>query len=455
MPRPQNEELRRASEKSDSKSKDSLSIVVSILTDRNTHRALQLILVAAIYSQISWLSLTPVYGSVPAGLYRSPAKMLAVTTGFLFRHQLRKILPSNFLKWLPAFAFWIPTIQFFLFKYSSSFGATLGPVVTEWVTAYPLLFFSLYAVGLHWDEVDFSGFGDNIAPLPPVLATFVTFSIVGGAGGRFLLRNIGANFIFSRVGLQIFAAGAYALAIPGALVWPAVPSIAFNMIHNVHNPLQRTTTILNSTLRSHNFSMIARQESITGYISVLENHAAGYRVMRCDHSLLGGEWIVPTKGDTRTAEVHEPIFGIFAMLEAVRLVEADDGEVRRPDSESSALNIGLGIGTAPGALIAHGINTTIIELDPVVYKFALEHFNLPKKHMPLIGDAISLIEDAQTRNLSVRYDYIIHDVFTGGAEPVELFTYEFLSGLKFLLKEDGVIAIVSDPTSTEKFDFDI
>lgn len=45
-----------------------------------------------------------------------------------------------------------------------------------------------------------------------------------------------------------------------------------------------------------------------------------------------------------------------------------------------------------------------------------------------------------TRN---KYDYVIHDVFTGGAEPIELFTLEFLAGLSNLLKRDGVIAIVS------------
>ncbi len=42
-----------------------------------------------------------------------------------------------------------------------------------------------------------------------------------------------------------------------------------------------------------------------------------------------------------------------------------------------------------------------------------------------------------------RYDFIVHDVFTGGAEPVDLFTHEFIIALKRLLKPDGAIAIVS------------
>lgn len=32
-------------------------------------------------------------------------------------------------------------------------------------------------------------------------------------------------------------------------------------------------------------------ESITGRVVVGENVAAGYRFLRCDHSLLGGRWI--------------------------------------------------------------------------------------------------------------------------------------------------------------------
>jgi hypothetical protein len=61
---------------------------------------------------------------------------------------------------------------------------------------------------------------------------------------------------------------------------------------------------------------IERRESVTGYISVVQSIQQGFRVMRCDHSLLGGEWI-----DHRGGPVSEPIYGVFAMLEAVRLAE--------------------------------------------------------------------------------------------------------------------------------------
>jgi Spermine/spermidine synthase domain len=415
----------------------------SILTNSSIHQAVQLIILAAISSPASWLSLTPVYGSVPSALYHNQGKILVALVGFLGRKYLAKILPSGTIGWLPVLAFWIPTVQFVLFKYSSLFGPTYGPVVTELLTYYPLAMLSLYAAGMFMDDVDFTGLGSTIAEHGPTIGAYIAFTAIERIAKSVLLRNIGSNVVFSRIGLQLVIAIIYALTIPGATLWPAIPSIAFTMTYNVHNPLQRTTNVLNSTLQEGNFTLIDRRESITGYISVLDNNAAHYRVMRCDHSLLGGEWKIPPRKGRRPPRAQEPIYAIFAMLEAVRLVETDDGRPRRPDTESTALNIGLGIGTAPGALIAHGINTTVVELDPVVYNFAVKYFNLPTNHAPIIGDAVHLVDDAQARNLSQKYDFVIHDVFTGGAEPVELFTQEFLSGLRYLLKGDGVIAIVS------------
>lgn len=92
--------------------------------------------------------------------------------------------------------------------------------------------------------------------------------------------------------------------------------------------------------------------------------------------------------------------------------------------------------------MSHGIETTIVEIDPVVHKFATEYFHLPSNHIAAIEDATVFVERAQKAPNPAQYDYIVHDVFTGGAEPVELFTLEFLQGLNSLLKPDGVIAIV-------------
>lgn len=94
-------------------------------------------------------------------------------------------------------------------------------------------------------------------------------------------------------------------------------------------------------------------------------------------------------------------------------------------------------------MIAHGIDTTIVEIDPVVYDFAKKYFALPSNHTAVIADAVQWSQDNEVDRAEA-YDYIIHDVFTGGAEPIDLFTEEFLSSLSAMLKPNGVIAIVSN-----------
>lgn len=102
---------------------------------------------------------------------------------------------------------------------------------------------------------------------------------------------------------------------------------------------------------------------------------------------------------------------------------------------------GLGIGTTPSAFVKHGIDTTIVEIDPAVHEFAQKYFDLRENNPAAVHDAVSYTADLVKQ--SKTYDYIVHDVFTGGAEPVDLFTLEFLQGLGDLLNPDGVIAIVS------------
>ena len=96
-------------------------------------------------------------------------------------------------------------------------------------------------------------------------------------------------------------------------------------------------------------------------------------------------------------------------------------------------------------MVAHGVNTTTVEIDPVVYEYAARFFDLAPNPNAVTADAVSFVADA--RHTGLGYDYIIHDVFTGGAEPVDLFTCEFLAGLRDLLTTDGSVAIVSPSAS--------
>ncbi|KAL1980236.1 hypothetical protein VTN96DRAFT_4441 [Rasamsonia emersonii] len=402
-------------------------------------RAIALLLLAAVSSPLSQRALAPVYGSTPSSAYHRAVTIAAIFTGSILRHRFPRFIGRQDANFLPALAFAIPTIQFFLFKQSSSLGNPIGPFVTELATFFPLLLLSVSASSALLGVLRLQDYGEIVAEHAPLIGSLVLYSFGEKVAQSALSKFIGSSFLLTCSALQLVVAFLYAATLPSIWVLLALPSLLFSATSNVHMPFDRTTAVLNSTLHGYGYNLVARQESLTGYISVLENTKTGFRAMRCDHSLLGGEWTKTPAGYNPRA--RDPIYAVFAMLEAVRLVEPDDGSRARADKDSSALVIGLGIGTTPSALISHGIDTTIVEIDPVVHKFATQYFHLPANHTPIIEDAVTFVQKAQKEPESRRYDYIVHDVFTGGAEPVELFTLEFMQGLNSLLKDDGVIAI--------------
>ncbi|KAF5502562.1 Polyamine aminopropyltransferase [Colletotrichum aenigma] len=391
-----------------------------------------LLTLAAIYSNVSQLALSPVYGSIPSSIYHAKLVMVACFFGWSGNVLLNRTLPFKTAKLLPVIALTIPTIQFYLYKTSATLTAHWGPLATEAVTLFPLILVSVSCVATELEKADLSKLPKFMADAGPGLGSWGLFKFMEKLSGDYLQAYIGKSFFQTRIGLEALLAAAYSVYAPSKLLLFAIPTVLHTAVLNTHALTPMAAASLNSTLLADDWFLLDRKESITGYVSVLESIKDGYRVLRCDHSLLGGEW-VRHKGRI----LAEPIYGVFVMLEAVRLVKTKNPV---PDNEAKALNIGLGIGTTPGALIAHGIDTTIVEIDPVVHEFASKYFDLPSNHTPVIADAVSytakLVDDP-----SARYDYIVHDVFTGGAEPVPLFTLEFLQGLNSLLKPDGVIAI--------------
>ncbi|CAL5872041.1 uncharacterized protein PFLUO_LOCUS6298 [Penicillium psychrofluorescens] len=393
-----------------------------------------LLVLLAFYSPVTVLVLSPVYGGVPAHIFHSYGVAIFAGAGWFLKDQVQRRIGRLAGYLLPVLAFWIPTLQYFVMQQSSLLGNPAGPAVTELFGYYPLVFLTVAFAGKQIQaSLRLEAQGDLVTEHVPLLGSYFIYSIGEHFARAFVSRVIGFTFLFTRTGMQLLIAAGYAAVIPSKLLLLALPSLLFSMTSNVH--IGRISAV-NSVLKTEGYSLLARQDSSTGYISVLENHQDGFRVMRCDHSLLGGQWTKMVPG--YRPEVEDPIYAVFAMLEAVRLVEPEH-TASRVDAASKALVIGLGIGTTPSALIKHGIDTTIVELDPVVYKFATQYFNLPSNHIAAIEDATKFVKRAQSN--AQQYNYIVHDVFTGGAEPAELFTFEFLEQLNSLLRDDGVIAI--------------
>jgi hypothetical protein len=413
---------------------------------KNVGRAAAILLLAGIASPVSQFNLSPVYGSIPAALHHQRAMTVAAVSAVIARGALKKYIPSAVSEYLAVLAYWSPVIQFLLFPYSGKLGVEYGPLAFEALTYLPLLFLSIVAAGDLLDCIDPSQFNlpSSLREIIIPTVSYFTVSTTSKIASASLSSVVGNHIYLTRVGLQMLIASASAFVTPSKVILLAFPAILHSLWANPHFPSESAFQQQNATLfANHNYTLLARQESLTGYVSVLQSHEDnGFRILRCDHSLLGGNWLVTPTAYSRGQRFPETIFSVFVLLEAVRLMkpivssEADPV----PDSQKSALVIGLGIGTAPNALISHGINTTIVELDPVVHHYATKYFDLSPNHTAVIDDAVAYVHDKAPTNPG-SFNYIIHDVFTGGAEPVSLFTVEFLRGLSALLADDGVVAI--------------
>lgn len=102
----------------------------------------------------------------------------------------------------------------------------------------------------------------------------------------------------------------------------------------------------------------------------------------------------------------------------------------------SALLVGLGAGHLVNTYAEFGITTDSMEIDPVVADLASTYFNFTPTGDVIVGDA-----RYQINHLNKTYDFIIHDCFTGGAEPIHLLSVEMFQKLKQRLNPGGVLAL--------------
>jgi len=109
---------------------------------------------------------------------------------------------------------------------------------------------------------------------------------------------------------------------------------------------------------------------------------------------------------------------------------------------------GLGSGISATSFLRHQISTTIVEIDPAVYKAARTFFGLPDP-----GPGKVFLEDArawltkqrasiQAGGKETLFDIVVHDCFSGGGMPQHIFTVEFWDYLKATMKPEGILVVV-------------
>lgn len=283
-----------------------------------------------IYSHVSQLTLSPVYGSIPASVYHAQVLMAGCFVGWAGNLAFRHILPLKTPQLLALVAAYVPALQFVLFPLSGRLGARLGPVVTEGLTLFPIAVLSASYVADQLEDVQLTRLPAFVADAAPGLGSWTVFKLAEALAGRVLGKHVGKMLVLTRVAMETLLGVAYTALAPSRLVALAmVPGLLHTAVLNPHVMTPSATTALNGTLAAEGWVLLERRESVTGYLSVVESLERGFRVMRCDHSLLGGQWTV-----LQGKKVAEPIYGVFAMLEAVRLVESRE---KVPDKDANAL----------------------------------------------------------------------------------------------------------------------
>ncbi|BFZ57727.1 hypothetical protein PYCC9005_004780 [Savitreella phatthalungensis] len=171
-----------------------------------------------------------------------------------------------------------------------------------------------------------------------------------------------------------------------------------------------------------------------GRVCVVERRDR-YRLLMSDGSLLGGMWLTPV--EARGTSVFMTFYIQLASFLLLPTLPPNP----------NVLHIGLGIGTAPSAIVTpepaglglEQANVTVIELNHAVTHAATTYFDLPSKINVITADARHAAPHPNTT--TTRYDVINHDVFAGGSIPYDLLTAEYLGRLGGLLRENGVLAL--------------
>lgn len=152
-------------------------------------------------------------------------------------------------------------------------------------------------------------------------------------------------------------------------------------------------------------------------------------MLTADLSVLGGYHVKP-------GFFPDSIFEQFHVHEAIRLTRLPaDSDALQGGRNGRALCIGVGVGVVAQSLHQLGCKLDAVELDPVIPKFAQKWFRLTAP--VTVADALVFVADSKPKV----YDYVIHDVFTGGAVATKLFSVETFESVRRSMKEDGVLAV--------------
>jgi spermidine synthase len=237
--------------------------------------------------------------------------------------------------------------------------------------------------------------------------------------GFFLFPLVGSRETLIGLGLVLFALGGIIAVYERRLsdrAIAALPSVVLTLLGLTLLPA--VVGAGHAYSGGGKFAIRSEQESLYGWVRVIDEPARNLRMLTSDASVIGAASI--SKGNN--ALTYQDI---------VELIPAISPHVRR------ALLIGQGAGhMAMGLRDKYRIVTDTIEIDPAVDDAARSYFGFTPTGKAVVGDA-----RYEIRRLTGPYDLIILDCFTGGSEPSHLLTQETLAQLRGMLAKKGIVAL--------------
>lgn len=247
----------------------------------------------------------------------------------------------------------------------------------------------------------------------------MALSTAGSVGGTLLL----GFFLLPMVGTRaiLYSIAAVLIAVGMSLrLWLRMPSDQKPVPLVSLILLCLAATAIATAERGHteaieDYKLIYEAESTYGKIRVLDDERRNIRWMLSDASTISAVRI----------GASDALFPYLSILEGLPHLNPEG---------RTALVVGLGAGYLPMALEAHGVATDAIEIDPVVVRAAAAFFPFKQPRRLIVGDA-----RYEVARLPERYDFIIHDCFTGGSIPAHVLSVEMLRDVRAHLKEGGVL----------------
>ena len=311
-------------------------------------KILALILLMPLCSTAVQLPLTPSHGSIPTMEYHQIAFQSCIVVYFAWRmiYTGRPLMSLSIqMALIPVLAAWIPVITHFLTPQARRLGPAYNAALIKAVTLLPLQGLILNVVR---ESIERSFPQSDFIVGLGALGLYFGIDHVW-SGYRVYVLSLFYGLI--RPYMMLLLSLVLIALLPSRWITWALVAFPHTLFYNPHSTFAPSFTHVHETSRElmlqQGFSLVTKTEGITGYLSVLENVQEGYLMMRCDHSILGGNWVAGVGswagGENPTlavGRVAEPIYAVFVMLEAVRLVkDAHDSTLPVSDEQAQALNM--------------------------------------------------------------------------------------------------------------------